>query len=230
MQYDTALRMLAALLDGPMRVTAALAAARTRSTGKMERFLEMGLLCEKTTRVGERLISFNRAFPVYREVRELVAKLSGIPLSQSSKPDLVQRRAPDDFSYHGLFGSAPLRSTGERLDLRSTILVGIAAAKMGEIDAASLGRMFSDHDLPTISRQLRQLQKAGFLVRTGFKIMWFYRLNEGYEAYDELRRLLKKIAKKWPEFLGAAAVEFGQYPPLRKKMERGRKSRRALSR
>lgn len=227
LQSDATLPLLAALLDGPQSKIRALAHARTTSVLRLNRLLEMGVLCEQGQSDGGRLVSFNRAYPVYRELRALVAALSRRTCKRVCPLDLIELRAHDDFTFHGLFGMATLRATGERLDLRTNVMVAVAVCKHGEIDSASLGRMFGEHDAGTISRQLRQLAKAGIVERRRFKIMWLYRLNERFEVYPDLYALLQKVAKKWPEFLGAAAIETRQYSGRRKKMERWRKKRQS---
>lgn len=150
----------------------------------------MGVLCEEVQPDGGRLISFNRAYPLYRELRALVAALSRRSCEPVCASDFADRRSPDEFTFHGLFGMATLRSTGERLDLRTNVLVAVAIAKEGEIYCASLGRMFGEHDPGTICLQLRQLARAGILQRRRFKIMWLYRLNEHFAVYPQLAAVL----------------------------------------
>jgi len=196
---QAASRILVALArNGPMRYARLFAEARTECDKSLTSLKRMGVVVDRSER-RVRTISLNRAHPIYRELRRLLAAIAGgdVPSSVSDF------EAGASFDVDMLFGRR----------LRTSVLLAIDAAQNG-LDASSLQRVLPEHDLFNLRRCLEQFERLGILGKRRWKNTLYYDFDRDYEHYPALRGLLGPINNRWPSYAAAGVDVLPQIEPL----------------
>lgn len=206
---QAASRILVALArNGPMRYARLFAEARTECDKSLTSLKRMGVVVDRSER-RVRTISLNRAHPVYRELRRLLAAIAG-----GDDPTAVSDfEASASFDVDMLFGRR----------LRTSVLLAIDAAQSG-LDASSLQRVLPEHDLFNLRRCLEQFERLGVLGKRRWKNTLYYDFDRDYAYYPALRGLLGPINNRWPSYAAAGVDVLPQIEPLGRRRMRGHAS------
>jgi hypothetical protein len=151
------------------------------------------------------MIGLNSAHPIYKELRSLLCAVAGAPPSR--KPQLRDRRK--EYGLDGLFGTAQ----------RLNGFVSLATCIHQEVDPSTISRLFPEHDIGVITRNLRTWAAKDLLIRRVEGLLTFYRFNPKHPYAKTLQVLLERIGQIWPEYNVLPKLEIDLYPERRAKIE-----------
>jgi hypothetical protein len=149
------------------------------------------------------VLGLNKAHPIYNELRDVLCSYGGV--TASAKEPLHEERAV--FTINGLFTSANYQN----------ILMALATAVHGEIEPASIHRLYPRHDVAGLQIILLRWVEDGLLERRNYKGPALYRLSPEYKHNTYLSALLRKIADTFSAFRQRADLETELYPHERER-------------
>ncbi len=209
---------------GPSRIMEICAHAAAVNTRAIDILIDQGVVCKIwAPGSGSRQwkYSLNAEHPVYQELKALlrteVALKDAFPILPNHSIYQGEDRGEvrNEYEPYALFG-VPHKAAV------ASILSTLVFTENEECDASKLFSVLSgDHDYPTISKALKRLTRQGVLTTRTFKTLILYRLNPSYGAYAEMRNLLLRIGRVWPEFRENGEASADTRNRYRKALERG---------
>lgn len=146
-------------------------------------------------------VSLNAAFPAYRELRATLLALVGE--ANSRVRDLPAPR--EEYSVGEIFSTLPLLWA----------LLMMNSAPDGEMDVASL-----NHASFTLHGRMHWLMEQGVVTQRRQGLVLYYGLNPEHRAYQDLKRLLDRIGKVWPDMVATAQFNDELKPARRATQDR----------
>lgn len=196
---ERALMLLA--VRGPMRhADLEIAAVIRGKPTRLRQLVEDGVLVRilvLNAKANFYQVGLNAAHPIYRELRRLLCAMFGT--RPARKKQLHHRM--DAFPINRLFAPGQC----------GNILLALETAVHGWIDAASISRVYPEHDVGLLMRRLRQFTSQGLAERQRVGSLVLYRLSPGYAHYNELKGVLRRIIQLWPRYQTLAKLEKSLY-------------------
>lgn len=188
--------IIALAINGTMTEAQLMELARTSQDKHGLDYLKaMGIVATIKDSRRSRLIGLNTRHPLYKKLHRFILVYYGKDPNPTSWPKGLSVPLPS-YGYDKLF------ATSVRLD----VMVHVAIAKHGEIDAASIGCLV-DHSPRNIQSALKYFERLGFLVhRWGRGYIKRYRFNSKAQGAGQLRALLRKIADMDPHYRNLAKL------------------------
>jgi len=195
--------------NGPVRFARLWAAMKSKSELSIAVLESMGIVA--TLRDGAaRSYCLNAGHPVYRELRSFLLALGAAP--RRAKSD--DRTVPEpNLAADRLFGT----------EMRTTILLAIAASGKQGLDGSSLERLFPEYSRQKMQWCLHRFEGLGIVEQRPWKTIIYFRLSRDYAHYTGLLRLLNAMNRAWPQYaVRSVEVLKALQPPNRRTMDKSR--------